>query len=49
MKKVEVKEGIVSNIIWVDPENIPDWCADWPDFKDSDVIGFPYEDTTSGE
>jgi hypothetical protein len=31
------------------PENVPDWCADWPDFKDSDIIGLPYEGTTGGE
>lgn len=31
MKKALVTNGVVENIIAVDPLNIPDWCADWPD------------------
>lgn len=31
MRKAEVSGGIVRNVCEVDPENIPAWCADWPD------------------
>lgn len=30
MTKAEIKDGVVVNVIVVDPNNIPDWCADWP-------------------
>lgn len=29
--KAEIKDGVVVNLILVDVNNIPDWCADWPD------------------
>ena len=31
MKKAEISNGIVVNVILVDPQNIPDWCVDWPE------------------
>lgn len=31
MKKAEIIDGKVVNVIVVDPDNIPDWCASWPD------------------
>ena len=31
MGKAEIKDGVVVNLILVDVNNIPDWCADWPD------------------
>lgn len=42
MQMAEVKDGIVVNIIEVDPLDIPDWCADWPLVLESTVIGWPY-------
>jgi hypothetical protein len=30
MVKAQIKDGIVVNVIVVDPDNIPDWCYDWP-------------------
>lgn len=26
----QVEGGVVVNITMADPENLPDWCADWP-------------------
>lgn len=42
--KAEIKDGIVTNIILVDPANIPDWCADWPDATEGCQIGGSYAD-----
>jgi len=42
MQMVEVKDGIVVNIIEVDPLDIPDWCADWPVATELTVMGWPY-------
>jgi hypothetical protein len=42
MKKAQIIDGIVANIIEVDPTNIPDWCADWPDATDEAGIGGTY-------
>jgi hypothetical protein len=44
MNKAEIKDGIVTNVIAVDPNNIPDWCADWPDATDGCQIGGTYAD-----
>ena len=30
MVKAQIKNGIVVNIIVVDPENVPTWCVNWP-------------------
>lgn len=31
MRKAKIENGVVVNLIEVDPAQIPDWCADWPD------------------
>lgn len=30
MKKAQIENGIVVNLIEVDPGNVPEWCVDWP-------------------
>jgi hypothetical protein len=35
MKKAEISNGIVVNVILVDPQNIPDWCASWPETEEA--------------
>ena len=42
MNKAEIKDGIVKNIISVDPTNIPAWCASWPEAIDGCQIGGSY-------
>ena len=42
MNLAEVKNGIVVNIILVDPANIPDFCADWPEAAEGCQIGGTY-------
>ena len=44
MQKTEIKNGIVTNVIVVDPTNIPDWCADWPEATEGCQIGGSYAD-----
>ena len=44
MQKAEIKNGIVTNVIVVDPTNIPDWCADWPEATEGCQIGGSYAD-----
>ena len=44
MNKAEIKDGIVTNVIAVDPANIPDWCADWPEATEGCQIGGSYAD-----
>ena len=44
MNKAEIKNGIVKNIIVVDPTNIPAWCADWPEATECCQIGGSYVD-----
>lgn len=48
MKLAEIKDGTVANIILVDPENIPDWCADWPDATGAE-IGWTWDGQTYTE
>lgn len=31
MRLAQVDNGVVTNVIEVDPANIPDWAADWPE------------------
>jgi hypothetical protein len=31
MRKAQIRNGRVVNVIEVDPANVPDWCEDWPD------------------
>jgi len=44
MNIVEIKDGIVTNIIVVDPNNIPDFCVDWPEATEGCQIGGSYVD-----
>lgn len=42
MRKAEIIDGKVANVIEVDPSNVPDWCADWPEVTDAG-IGWLYQ------
>ena len=42
MMLAKIENGVVENIIEVDPDNIPDWCADWPDANGAG-IGWTYD------
>lgn len=35
MKLAEVEDGIVVNVIEVDPAHVPDWAEGWPDARDA--------------
>ncbi len=35
MKKAQIENGIVINVIEVDPEQIPEWCEDWPNAEEA--------------
>jgi hypothetical protein len=37
MVKAQIENNIVVNVIVVDPENIPDWCVDWPTLTEGGV------------
>ena len=39
MKLAEIIDGIVTNIIKVDPDNIPDWAQGWPDADGAEIGG----------
>jgi len=43
MRLAKVENGIVENVIMVDPDNIPDWCADWPEASEDAEIGGSYD------
>jgi hypothetical protein len=45
MRKAQIVEGVVVNVIEVDPLNIPPWCADWPDALGAGP-GHTYDGTT---
>jgi hypothetical protein len=45
MVKAQIENGIVVNIIMIDPNNIPDWCADWPTLT-AGGIGWLYDEAT---
>ena len=42
MIKAKIENGIVVNIIVVDLNNIPEWCADWPTATEDCHIGGAY-------
>jgi hypothetical protein len=42
MNLAEIKNGIVANVILVDPNNIPDFCASWPEATEGCQIGGSY-------
>lgn len=44
MRKAQVENGIVTNVILVDPDNVPEWCANWPDATDDAEVGGSYVD-----
>lgn len=35
MRRAQVEDGIVLNVIIVDDESAPEWCADWPECQDA--------------
>jgi len=35
MRLAQIENGLVVNVIEVDPQNIPDWAADWPEAGDA--------------
>lgn len=35
MRQAQVVDGAVVNVIEVDPANVPDWAADWPEAGDA--------------
>lgn len=37
MKVAEVNAGRIVNVIEVDPDNMPDWCADWPEVTEAGI------------
>lgn len=39
MKLAEITNGVVTNIIKVDPDKVPDWAADWPDATGAQIGG----------
>jgi hypothetical protein len=49
MQKAEIKDGKVVNVLEIDPENIPDWCASWPNIADGAGIGWLYDGVTFTE
>jgi hypothetical protein len=44
MVKAQIENGIVVNVIVIDPDNIPDWCADWPTITEGG-IGWTWDGT----
>ena len=49
MQKAEIKNGKVVNVLEIDPENIPDWCASWPNITGMTTIGWLYDGITFTE
>ena len=47
MKKAEIQDGVVINVIEVEAGNVPDWCVDWPELHGLAGIGWTITD--SGE
>jgi hypothetical protein len=43
MRKAEIVDGVVVNILEVNPNEIPDWCADWPDAEAETGIGHTWD------
>lgn len=44
MRKAQIENGVVVNMALVDPDNVPDWCKDWPDAPDDADIGQAFAD-----
>lgn len=55
MRLAHVEDGVVTNVVEVDPSSIPEWAADWPDAGeagigwgwDGEVFTAPPERTTT--
>jgi hypothetical protein len=45
MQKAEIKDGNIVNVLEIDPDNIPDWCASWPNITGMAGIGWSYDGT----
>lgn len=43
MQKAEIKDGKVVNVLEIDRDNIPDWCASWPNITGMAGIGWSYD------
>lgn len=45
MKLAKIENNIVTNVILVDPDNIPEWAAEWPDITEVENagIGWTYD------
>lgn len=39
MRKAQITDGVVSNIVAVDPDNVPEWAQAWPEASDDAEIG----------
>lgn len=37
MIKAQIENGIVVNVIVVDPENVPEWCINWPTLTEGGI------------
>jgi len=44
MVKAEIENWVVMNVIAVDPDNIPDWCINWPTITEGG-IGWSWDGT----
>jgi len=49
MQKAEIKDGKVVNVLEIDPDNIPDWCASWPNITGIAAIGWSYDGVSFAE
>lgn len=49
MKLAKIENGAVENIIVVDPDNIPDWCSDWPEATEETQVGGGYDGKSFSE
>jgi len=45
MQKAEIKDGKVVNVLEIDPNSIPSWCASWPHIAGGAGIGWSYDGT----
>jgi len=45
VKKADIQNGTIANVIEVDPDNVPEWAADWP-WVTNEGIGWLYDGST---